>query len=100
MARELDEARWLISRDLHSVQSVMLTTQQFEVLQYIRRIDPNPVLSSDVTSEFGLSASHTSNVMTALYEKGYLTRSHGKSPSGGFEYEYYFRVRDRDAENP
>lgn len=87
----LDDARTIIAHDLPGVQSVMLTQQQWEILQFIIRMSPNAVRSHEITSQFGLSPQHTATVMATLFDKGYVSRSTEKSPSGGHEYEFRFR---------
>jgi predicted transcriptional regulator len=91
MTTLIDDARRLIARDLPAVQSVMLGVQQWDVLQFIRRMSPNPVRCHEISSEFGLSAQHSAGIMAVLFRKGYVTRSDATAPSGGDEYEYRAR---------
>lgn len=88
-----DDIRFYIAHKLPAVQSVMLTQQQWDVLQFIIRMKPNFVRSSTITSEFGLSPQHTANITKTLFEKGYVSKCNAIAPSGGPEHEFRFRIR-------
>jgi len=79
-----NEARKLIMDDLQSVQSVMLSQQQWDVLQLIR--EAGDVRSSEIASHFKLKPQHTAMIVAALFVAGYISRTRKGSPGGGWEY--------------
>ena len=80
----MNEMRKLIMDDLQSVQSVMLSQQQWDVLQVIRA--QGEVRASEIANLFRFKSSHTSMVISALFTKGYIDRTRRGSIGGGWEY--------------
>lgn len=79
-----EQMRKFIMDDLQSVQSVMLSQQQWDVLQVIRA--QGEVRASEITGFFGFKPQHTSMVIAALFAKGYIDRTRSGSVGGGWEY--------------
>ena len=87
----LNDIRQAILESPDSIRMLMLTAQQLSVFRFVRK-QRLPVRSSKITKKFGLSPSHTCNVMDALYRKGYVDRLSRAQESGGYGYEYMSQI--------
>jgi DNA-binding MarR family transcriptional regulator len=87
-----NNARRLIAKDLHAVQSVLLTAQQWDILQFV--VKSGATRSHSISAQFSLSPQHTAMIMAVLYVKGYVSRRWQNSPSGGHEYEFTYVICD------
>lgn len=79
-----DKARMIIMHDFESVRSVLISEQQWQVLQLI--LECGEIRSSEISECCGFKPSHTSMITAALFEKGYVTRTGGGSKNGGYAY--------------
>lgn len=82
-----DLARRIILQDLESVQSVMLTRQQWQVVKFIEQ--RGATTTGDISAHFNFKGSHTAMICRALFDKGYVERTpiSGHQPSG-FQFQY------------